>query len=285
AAMTTIETQKYTCKTFGSGVVKPFDGSHFYVSSDCPFTFARFTLNRVECDIAIRRGPRGLLAHVEIIINKIKTVLHGGDISVEGNSVSLPYDHTYQHIFRYGIYTRLRSSLLPLSVTWHVLPGGIDTLRVELEHELSAGVAGLCGKDNLAGVMNKLSPEEEAENNCFCFKLKHNACRHFFSYTLDCLRAKTPSFIQICEQNSHSFEESPYIRCAFFKEVAEHCGNTSFVWDVWRSVTECVLPTCPGELVYVEQGAAFVPTLYSKKEASLKMVTLQLYQVQTVCKG
>uniref|UniRef100_A0A672HP34 VWFD domain-containing protein n=1 Tax=Salarias fasciatus TaxID=181472 RepID=A0A672HP34_SALFA len=240
AAMTTIETQKYTCKTFGSGVVKPFDGSHFYVSSDCPFTFARFTLNRVECDIAIRRGPRGLLAHVEIIINKIKTVLHGGDISVEGNSVSLPYDHTYQHIFRYGIYTRLRSSLLPLSVTWHVLPGGIDTLRVELEHELSAGVAGLCGKDNLAGVMNKLSPEEEAENNCFCFKLKHNACRHFFSYTLDCLRAKTPSFIQICEQNSHSFEESPYIRCAFFKEVAEHCGNTSFIMRWFSGSPRCM---------------------------------------------
>uniref|UniRef100_A0A672HPP5 VWFD domain-containing protein n=1 Tax=Salarias fasciatus TaxID=181472 RepID=A0A672HPP5_SALFA len=377
-----------TCKTFGSGVVKPFDGSHFYVSSDCPFTFARFTLNRVECDIAIRRGPRGLLAHVEIIINKIKTVLHGGDISVEGNSVSLPYDHTYQHIFRYGIYTRLRSSLLPLSVTWHVLPGGIDTLRVELEHELSAGVAGLCGKDNLAGVMNKLSPEEEAENNCFCFKLKHNACRHFFSYTLDCLRAKTPSFIQICEQNSHSFEESPYIRCAFFKEVAEHCGNTRFELiashsaliyltfliltarcdflgspprispapaviltciagtvlndhaDSYQCVkvsscpcefagrmystgdirnTKCQSCVChggkwscsenfcppkcliegqyvttfdgkqyvvPGKCTYMASESTdwMVTIVYSKKEASLKMVTLQLYQVQTVCK-
>lgn len=46
------------------------------------------------------------------------------------NSVSLPYDHTYQHIFHYGIYTKLRSSLLPLSVTWHNVPGGIDTLWV-----------------------------------------------------------------------------------------------------------------------------------------------------------
>ena len=46
------------------------------------------------------------------------------------DSVSLPYDHTYQHIFHYGIYTRLRSSLLPLSVTWHNVPGGIDTLWV-----------------------------------------------------------------------------------------------------------------------------------------------------------
>lgn len=46
------------------------------------------------------------------------------------DSVSLPYDHTYQHIFQYGIYTKLRSSLLPLSITWHNVPGGIDTAWV-----------------------------------------------------------------------------------------------------------------------------------------------------------
>lgn len=46
------------------------------------------------------------------------------------DSVSLPYDHTYQHIFQYGVYTKLRSPLLPLSVAWHNVPGGIDTLWV-----------------------------------------------------------------------------------------------------------------------------------------------------------
>ncbi|KAM9334623.1 LOW QUALITY PROTEIN: mucin-19 [Symphorus nematophorus] len=135
-----------TCKTFSSGVVQPFNGSSLYVRSNCPFTFTRFTHNRVECDITIQRGDSGLLVQVEIIINKIKTVLHDGSILVEKNSISLPYDHTYQHIFRYGIYTKLRSSLLPLSVTWHNVPGGIDTLWVELEQELSTDMSGLCGK-------------------------------------------------------------------------------------------------------------------------------------------
>lgn len=46
------------------------------------------------------------------------------------DSVSLPYDHTYQHIFQYGVDIKLRSSLLPLSVTWHNVPGGIDAVRV-----------------------------------------------------------------------------------------------------------------------------------------------------------
>lgn len=53
------------------------------------------------------------------------------------NSVSLPYDHTYQHVFQYGIYTKLRSVLLPLSVTWHNVPGGIDTLWVRERQHLS----------------------------------------------------------------------------------------------------------------------------------------------------
>uniref|UniRef100_A0A4W6DZ81 VWFD domain-containing protein n=1 Tax=Lates calcarifer TaxID=8187 RepID=A0A4W6DZ81_LATCA len=129
-SISTTETQKYTCRTFGSGVVQPFNGSRFYVRSNCPFTLTRFTHNRVECDITIRRGASGLLLQVEIIINKIRTVVQNGSIQVETRSVSLPYDHTYQHIFHYGIYTKLRSSLLPLSVTWHSVPGGIGTLWV-----------------------------------------------------------------------------------------------------------------------------------------------------------
>ncbi|CAG01179.1 unnamed protein product [Tetraodon nigroviridis] len=103
----------------------------FYVRSNCPFTLTRFTQNRVECDITTRRDDSGLLVRVEIIINKIRTVLQNGSILVEGTSVSLPYDHTYQHIFQYGIYVKLRSSLLPLSVTWHNVPGGLDALLEE----------------------------------------------------------------------------------------------------------------------------------------------------------
>lgn len=71
------------CRTFGSGVVQPFNGSSFYVRSSCPFTLTRFTHNRVECDVTTRRDDNGLLVRVEIIINKIRTVLHNGSIQVE----------------------------------------------------------------------------------------------------------------------------------------------------------------------------------------------------------
>uniref|UniRef100_A0A3B4XVT0 Mucin-5B-like n=1 Tax=Seriola lalandi dorsalis TaxID=1841481 RepID=A0A3B4XVT0_SERLL len=234
-----------TCRTFGSGVVQPFNGSGYYVRSNCPFTLTRFTHNRVECDITTRRGDSGLLVQVEIIINKVRTVVQNGSIQVEKKSVSLPYDHTYQHIFQYGIYTKLKSSLLPLSVTWHNVPGGIDTLRVELEQELSTDMTGLCGKHNVPGT------------TAISVVLK---CGLFFSYALDCLQARLPHYVQLCEENIYSYENSEYISCAFFKEVVQQCGNNSYIWNIWRSSTGCTPHSCPGDLLYVEQGDAFVPS-------------------------
>uniref|UniRef100_A0A673BKS7 VWFD domain-containing protein n=1 Tax=Sphaeramia orbicularis TaxID=375764 RepID=A0A673BKS7_9TELE len=231
--------------TFGSGVVQTFNGLTFYVHSNCPFTLIQFTHNHVECDIIIRRGDSGLIVQVEITINKVRTVLQNGHILVGTNRcgkgycfwfsfVSVPYDHMYQHIFAYGIYNRLKSLLLPLSVTWHSVPGGIDTLWVELEQELSTDMIGLCGK--------------------------HNICRLLFSYTLDCFQALTPHYIHLCESNIYGYEQVKSIGCAFFKEVAQYCGNTSYIWNVWRTVSNCEQPSCAGDLVYVEQGAAFVPS-------------------------
>ncbi|XP_069556033.1 mucin-6 [Brachyistius frenatus] len=269
-SVTMTDTQKYTCRTFGSGVVQPFSGSAFYVLSNCPFTLTRFTHNRVECDVTVQRGDDGLLLQVEIIVNKIRTVLQGGNILVEKESVSLPYDHTYQHIYQYGIYTRLRSSLLPLTVTWHSVPGGIDTLWVELEQELSTDMTGLCGKQNVPGTTTQQLITESVlmEDTCQTrdpdFSL-NMACREFFSYTLDCLQAKTLHYIQLCEENIYSHEGSKYIGCAFFKEIVLQCGNSSYAWNTWRSVTRCDPPSCPGDLVYEEQGAAFVPSCSNPK--------------------
>uniref|UniRef100_A0A8D0CYE0 VWFD domain-containing protein n=1 Tax=Sander lucioperca TaxID=283035 RepID=A0A8D0CYE0_SANLU len=218
----------YTCRTFGSGVVQPFSGSSFYVRSNCPFTLTRFTHNRVECDITTRRGDNGLLVRVEIIINKVRTVVQNGSILVEKKSVSLPYDHTYQHIFHYGIYTKLKSSLLPLSVTWHDVPGGIDSLRVELEQKLSTDMTGLCGKHNVPGMTVKL-PELIAR----LYYSNSNISRNTFSSIM------APQYSQLCQKNIYGYEMSKYIGCAFFNEVVQKCGKQ------WFPLCECVqLPLC-----------------------------------------
>ncbi|AWO97913.1 putative mucin-19-like isoform 3 [Scophthalmus maximus] len=263
-SVSTAETRKYTCRTFGSGVVQPFNSSAYHVRSNCPFTLTRFTHNRVECDITTRRADSGLLSKVEITVNKIRTVVQSGSILVEKKSVSLPYDHTYQHIFQYGTYIKLRSSLLPLSVTWHNVPGGIDTLGVELEQELSTDMTGLCGKHNVPGNKQQLIAESVlTEDTCQTrdpVSAVNPLCRLFFSYTLDCLQARIHHYIQLCEENIYSHESSEYVGCAFFNEVVQQCGNSSYIWNIWRDVTRCAPPTCTGDLVYVEHGAAFVPT-------------------------
>ncbi|XP_060886380.1 mucin-19-like [Labrus mixtus] len=263
-SVVTAETQKFTCRTFGSGVVQPFYGSDFYVRSNCPFTLTRFTHNRVECDITIQRDDSGLVVQVEIIINKIRTVVRNANIWVEKNRVSLPYDHTYQHIFQYGIYTKLKSSLLPLSVTWHNVLGGIDTVWVELDQELSIDMTGLCGKSNVQGdKQQSISESVIADDTCQIrdpASAVNSDCRYFLSFTLDCLQEETLHYIQLCEENIYGFKESKYISCAFFKEIITQCGNSSFAWDIWRTATKCEKPNCPGDLDYVEKGAAFVPT-------------------------
>lgn len=75
---------------------------------------------------------------------------------------------------------------------------------------------------------------------CMCFLCRClQECRLFFSYTLDCLQARTPQYIQLCEENIYSHENNKYISCAFFKEVVQQCGNRSYVWHIWRAVTRC----------------------------------------------
>uniref|UniRef100_A0A8C5DCD8 Mucin-2-like n=1 Tax=Gouania willdenowi TaxID=441366 RepID=A0A8C5DCD8_GOUWI len=264
----------YTCRTFGSGVIQPFNGSSYYIRSNCPFTLTHFTHHRVECDITVQRGENGLLEKVQIIVNKIKTVLQSGDITVE--KVSPPYDHTYQHIFPFGIFTRLRSALLPLSVTWHSVAGGIDTLWVELEQDLSTDMTGLYYIFHFKLSLHVLFA-------FFCTFLKKyflllyalkwavslflsflcvflQQCRTFFSHTLDCLHAETISYLQLCEWNINSYESSDHIACAFFKEITQQCGNSSFIWNKWRMLTDCAEPTCPGDLIYAEKSDPFVPS-------------------------
>uniref|UniRef100_A0A3B3X836 VWFD domain-containing protein n=1 Tax=Poecilia mexicana TaxID=48701 RepID=A0A3B3X836_9TELE len=84
-------------------------------------------------------------------------------------------------------------------------------------------------------------------------------CSEFFSHALDCLMFTTAKYIALCDQNIYNYEGSNDVTCAFFKEIALMCGRSSRLWDLWRTITNCP-PTCPGQLVYVEEGSPFVPS-------------------------
>nr|BAS02319.1 spiggin B/A chimeric alternatively spliced variant 1 [Gasterosteus aculeatus] len=259
----TKEIQTYTCRTFGSGIVQPFKGKSYYVRSDCPFKLTSFNVNRGEYSVTIRRGHNGLLVQVEIIINKVTTLLQNGHVVVQNKSVSLPYDHTYQHIVKYGIYTKLRSSLLPFTVTWHNVDGGINSLWVTLESELSTDMCGLCGKQNLAGHRHELIRDSQLHDlRCKTrdpVLQKNHVCSQFFRRTKSCLQDNNSHLHQLCRDNIFGFENSHEVFCPFFQEVASQC-NQSRINRFWRRLTRCEKPSCPGDLIYEKKGPAFIPS-------------------------
>uniref|UniRef100_A0A3P8W2V7 VWFD domain-containing protein n=1 Tax=Cynoglossus semilaevis TaxID=244447 RepID=A0A3P8W2V7_CYNSE len=252
-------TRPYTCKMFGSGIIQTFNASSFHVRTNCPFTLTHFTHDQVDYDITTLRGDDGLLSQMEIIVNKIRTVVQIGGILVEKKSVSLPYDHTYQHIFQYGTYTRLRSLLFPLSVTWHTLPAGIDTVMVRLLQKHIHTDKNIFTKNLEQLITSSMIPDDFCQIRDNVFAVNH-LCNKFFSHTMDCLQDRNPHFLRLCEENMYSYESSNYVRCSFFSEVVQQCRHNSYIWIIWRTLTGCAAPTCPGDLVYEEQGAAFVPS-------------------------
>uniref|UniRef100_A0A3B3ZA78 VWF/SSPO/Zonadhesin-like cysteine-rich domain-containing protein n=1 Tax=Periophthalmus magnuspinnatus TaxID=409849 RepID=A0A3B3ZA78_9GOBI len=268
-----------SCRSFGSGAVQPFNGTLFHVRSDCTCTLTSFTHNRVDCTITTRRGRNGLQEHVEILINRIRTVLHNGSIQVEETkNVPLPFDHMYQHIFPFGIYTKLRSSVIPLSVVWHSVPGGIDTLWIEIEQELDTDMEGLCGT-HLRSITSEthFGFSEFRLSLIFSlfthFVLFSQGCREFLSFTLDCLTHMTSDYINVCEENMYNYEQNEFIRCSFFQEVVRQCKHMGHIGDKWRRITQCREPTCPGDLLYVEEGAAFIPSCLNPKIDSYELTS------------
>uniref|UniRef100_A0A8C9TI24 VWFD domain-containing protein n=1 Tax=Scleropages formosus TaxID=113540 RepID=A0A8C9TI24_SCLFO len=103
----------FPCKTYGSGITQPLTGEKFYVRSDCPFNFITFTHDKVDVIVTLTRGKSGLISRAVINVNNAKISLENGHIIVEDQSVSVPYNDMYRHIFQYGIYTKMKSKVLP----------------------------------------------------------------------------------------------------------------------------------------------------------------------------
>uniref|UniRef100_A0A8C4RF49 VWFD domain-containing protein n=1 Tax=Erpetoichthys calabaricus TaxID=27687 RepID=A0A8C4RF49_ERPCA len=91
-----------------------------YLSSTCYLTLSRFQSpeSNSEFNINIQRDQNGHFIKIMITVDKVDTEIENGTISVDGQSISLPYDQKTIHIHKYGIFTRLQSRRGFLSVFW-----------------------------------------------------------------------------------------------------------------------------------------------------------------------
>uniref|UniRef100_A0A9J8ANI0 Uncharacterized protein n=1 Tax=Cyprinus carpio carpio TaxID=630221 RepID=A0A9J8ANI0_CYPCA len=256
-------TTQNVCKTYGSGIFYTFNKTAFHLKTTCPVTLTRFSHAGVDCHILVQRGPNGLMDRVEIIVNKITTLVHNNTVTVEGSRISLPYDHTYQHVFHYGIYTRLQSKVLPLSVTWYSVADGVSSLWMQLNQDLVEGMSGLCGHKNSSETTQQLVLTSVfSDDQCLTqdsVAQTNTVCKNLLSHAYECLATKYQTYLNLCYKNMNGLwhRES---NCSFFKELSLMCGSSSPVWSVWRSKSSCSQPNCPGDLHYVEMGPAFPPT-------------------------
>ncbi|XP_077090058.1 mucin 5e [Siphateles boraxobius] len=250
------------CKTYGSGVFYTFNKTAFHLKSTCPVTLTRFTHAGVNCHIIVKRGQNGLMDRVEIIVNKITTLIHNNTVTVEGSRIPLPYDHTYQYVFHYGIYTRLQSKVLPLSVTWYSVSNGVSSLSVQLDEVLVEGMSGLCGHQNSSETMQQLiSGSVFSDGQCLTqdsVRLK-NVCSNVLSHATECLGKNLTLYRTLCEQNMNGLWHQE-ANCSFFKEISLMCRSSDQFLLEWRSKSNCTKPRCPGDLYYEESGPAFPPT-------------------------
>ncbi|XP_016126944.1 LOW QUALITY PROTEIN: mucin-19-like [Sinocyclocheilus grahami] len=251
------------CKTYGSGIYYTFNKTAFHLKTTCPVTLTHFSHTGVDCHIIVQRGLNGLMDRVEIIINKITTLIHNDTVTVEGSSISLPYDQTYQHVFHYGIYTRLQSKVLPVSVTWYSVANGVSSLWVQLDQDLVEGMSGLCGHQNSSETMQQLiSTSILSDGQCLIqdsVVQTNTVCKDLLSHAYECLATKYRTYLTLCYKNMKGLWHQE-ANCSFFKELSLMCGSSSPVWSVWRSKSNCYQPHCPGDLHYVEMGPAFPPT-------------------------
>ncbi|XP_056311152.1 mucin-2-like [Danio aesculapii] len=256
-------TAQNVCRTYSSGVFSSFNGTLFHLKSSCAVTLTHFTHAGADCHVIVQRGTTGLMDRVEIIVNKITTLVHNNTVTVDGSRISLPYDHTYQHVFRYGIYTRLQSKVLPLSVTWYSVSDGVSSVWVQLNQGLVEGMSGLCGHQNSSETMQQLiSSSVLPDGQCLTqdsVVQTNTVCSGALSHAYECLGAKYKTYLSLCYKSMNGLWHHE-VNCSFFKEVSLMCGSSSPFWSTWRSKTNCSMPLCPGDLRYVEMGPAFPPT-------------------------
>ncbi|MBN3300894.1 MUC19 protein, partial [Amia calva] len=251
------------CKTYGSGVIRTFNDDLFYLKSNCIFTFIK---KGTDFQIKIQREMREMLNTVTITINQIEIQLENGDILVEGDKVTLPYDHTYVHIYTYGIYTRLRSRTQKLSVVWKNLGDKISTLWVELDQSLRGQTDGLCGMYGRDDTVGQLISENgiNVDNQCLT-KDPESGCTSecsltISSYFMSCLNGgPLNKYLKACRQNVCNSKDASQSACDFYEELANQCPDESLKKS-WRKKTNCDEVTCPGNLVFKELGNAFMET-------------------------
>ncbi|KAK1168978.1 mucin-19-like [Acipenser oxyrinchus oxyrinchus] len=239
------------CSTFGSGSLRTFNNNFRYLGSTCAFVFSESFETDAQFQIIIQRGEDGILAKIKITIDSIETVVENGTISVDGERISLPFDHKSIDIHKYGIYTRLRSRREFLSVLWNNQGNGIDAFWQ---------------------VIKKVNILVEKTVKTLMLYQHVKVCQMTISnYLTSCSRSLTSEYIQICQMEFCNGLQDKKRVCPVFEEMARNCDIVTERTYNWRK--DCSTPTCPGNQEFKDNGSAFMQTCSNPTYSDEKLIS------------
>ncbi|KAG2459843.1 MUC19 protein, partial [Polypterus senegalus] len=245
---------KDECSVFGTGSIKTFNSTLHYLQSTCTFVLSRSdsAASNAEFDIIIKRDMSGAFTKIQVTIDKTETVIENGNIFVDGESVSLPYDHKSIHVNNFGIYKRIESRRGFLSVFWDTSDNKVHTVWVQLRKDYRGKTVGLCGKygvddSDLQQLTedNKISTYEScetetSESNCeeTTMMCQNDISYYFFS----CLPNDLIwPYMELCGKDTCNCANPAKCACAIYEEIVRQCPSDGIaeLSPTWRDSQHC----------------------------------------------
>ncbi|KAM5138196.1 LOW QUALITY PROTEIN: mucin-5AC-like [Mantella aurantiaca] len=269
------------CSTWGNFQFKNFDGDIFYFPGTCNYLFASDCKSTYEnFNIQMRRTVVNnvpVIENISMKLNGLIAQISRNVVSVNDESIQLPFSGSGIQIEKNGLYLRVTSKL-GLVFMWN----DDDSLLLELESKYANTTCGLCGDFNGISIYNEFiangiqmtaaqfgnqqkldGPTEQCDDvqptsKSNCSDYESICASTLFSSSFSSCHdlVAVQQYIEACVQDLCQCEGNDSILCLCntFAEYSRQCAHAGGNPNNWRRTDLC-LKTCPNNMVYKECGS------------------------------